>query len=270
MSPVARRWDPVALLLVGAILCVAIAGPWLAPHAPNTPLDDTARAAAPSLAHPFGLDNFSRDVLSRVLHGARLSIGIAALAVVVALSLGTLVGATAALSGGMLDAVLMRCTDAALAFPRLLVLLLFAATGAPDAMGFAILIGATGWMTTARLVRQESRRLLATEHIRGARVVGVPFPRLLRRHLLPGLLPTIAAAGTVAFAVAVPLEAALSFLGLGVQAPAASWGNIITGAEGRIFLRWWMVLFPTLAIILTVLAANVVAERLTARSTREP
>lgn len=268
MTGGSRRWDLVSVALVLAIVLLALAGPALAPHDPITPVNQAARAAPPSAAHPFGLDTFSRDVLSRVLHGARLSIGIAALAVLVALSLGTLVGTTAALAGGLADAVLMRVTDAALAFPRLLLLLLFAAAGRPDELAFAVLIGITGWMTTARLVRQETRHLLSTEHVRGARVVGVPWPLLLRRHLLPGLLPTLAAAGTVAFAVAVPLEAALSFLGLGVQPPDASWGNIITGAESRVFVHWWMVLFPTLAIVLTVLAANVVAERLTARTGR--
>jgi peptide/nickel transport system permease protein len=266
----ATSWgrDRVSLILIVAILLIALAGPWLAPYDPNTHFNQFSRAAPPSLAHPFGLDSYARDVLSRVLHGARLSIGVAALAVLVSLSLGTTLGATAALAGGLVDTVVMRFTDATLAFPRLLLLLLFSATGRPGSTTFALLIGLTGWMTTARLVRQETRRLLATDHIRGARAVGVPVPRLLLRHLMPGLLPTLGAAGTVAFAVAIPLEAALSFLGLGVQPPQASWGNIITSAEGRVFLRWWMVLFPTLAIVLTVLAANVVAERLAARAGR--
>jgi peptide/nickel transport system permease protein len=264
---VTARWrvDRLAIALVVLIALVALLGPTLAPYAPNAQLDIVDRAAlAPSASHPFGTDVFSRDVLSRVLHGARLSIGIAALAVLVALSLGTLLGAAAALLGGLVDATLMRVTDAALAFPRLLLLLLFAAAGAPRAATFAVLIGATGWMTTARLVRQETRRLLATEYMRGARTVGVPRWSLLTRHLLPGLLPTLAAAGTVAFAAAVPLEAALSFLGLGVQQPHASLGNIITGAESRLAQHWWMVLFPTVAIVLIVLAANIVAERLAA------
>ncbi len=258
-----RRVDWVVVVIVALIAATALVGPRLAPHAPSAQLDPVAKAALPpSAAHPFGTDVVSRDVLSRVLHGARLSIGIATLAVLVALSLGTLVGAAAGLAGGLADAALMRVTDAALAFPRLLVLLLFSATGRPSPAGFAVLIGATGWMLTARLVRQETRRLLATEYIRGARVTGVPRGRLLLRHLLPRLLPTLAAAGTIAFAAAGPLEAALSFLGLGVQPPLASWGNIITGAESRVARHWWMVLFPTLAIVLTVLGANIVAERL--------
>ncbi|HVH40310.1 MAG TPA: ABC transporter permease [Gemmatimonadaceae bacterium] len=258
------RGTTSAVILFAAVTAVAVAGPWLAPHGPNTQLDPIAMASLPpSLAHPFGTDTFSRDVLSRVLHGGRLSLGIAALAVTVALSLGTLVGSVAARLGGIADTLLMRLTDAALAFPRILVLLLLVAASGPlDALTFALLIGATGWMTTARLVRQETQRLLATEHLRGARVLGVPWPSLLRRHLLPGLLPTLAAAGTIAFAAAVPLEAGLSFLGLGVRPPQASWGNIITGAESQVVRHWWMVLFPTLCIVVTVFAANVIAERI--------
>lgn len=262
-----RRLDLLSLLIIGTLAVLAVAGPWFAPYDPTRQLEAvTMSSLPPSAAHPFGTDTFSRDVLSRVLDGAQVSLGIAALAVLVALSLGTLIGSAAGLAGGTTDAVLMRLTDAALSFPRLLVLLmLVASTGAPGAALLAVFIGATGWMTTARLVRGETRRLLATEHMRGARVLGVPWPRLLRRHLLPGLLPTLAAAGTIAFAAAVPLEAGLSYLGLGVRSPDASWGNIITGAEGRLLRHWWMVLFPTFAIVLTVLGANLVAERLASR-----
>ncbi len=124
----------------------------------------------------------------------------------------------------------------------------------------AVLIGATGWMTTSRLVRQEARRLLATDHLRAARALGVPRRRLLTRHVLPGLGPTLAAAAVPAFASAVPLETGLSFLGLGVRAPYPSWGNIIADADSRPLAHWWLVLFPTLAIALTVIAANAIAE----------
>jgi peptide/nickel transport system permease protein len=175
---------------------------------------------------------------------------------VVALTLGVLVGATSALRGGFIDALLMRTTDAALAMPRLLLLLLVvASTGPLPSIVLAAVIGATGWMNTARLVRQETRRLLATEHVRAAAALGVPQVRLWRGHILPGLLPTLL------FAAVLPLEAALSFLGLGVRPPDASWGNIILEAEGRILRAWWLVLFPTLAIVTATLSANLLAER---------
>ncbi len=256
-----------ALLLAAALLGVAVIGPLLAPYGPTEMFEmSTMRTQAPSVAHPLGTDPLARDVLSRLLYGARTSILIAGLAVSVALSLGTLVGVTAALGGRFTESLLMRLTDATLAFPRILALLLLAATLGPlPPIQFALLIGFTGWMNTARLTRQETGRLLATEHLRGARALGVPGPRLIRRHLLPALVPTLIAAGSVAFAAAIPLEAGLSFLGLGVQLPDPSWGNIITEAEGRVVRHWWLVFFPTIAIVATVLSATLVAERLLGR-----
>lgn len=160
----------------------------------------------------------------------------------------------------------MRLTDAALAIPRLLLLLLVvAATGPMHPAALAAVLGATGWMTSARLVRQETRRLLATEYVRAAIALGVPRRRLWRGHILPGLLPTLAVAATVAFAAALPLEAALSYLSFGVQPPDASWGNIILEAENRLLRAWWLVLFPTLAIVVATLSANLLAERIAAR-----
>jgi ABC-type dipeptide/oligopeptide/nickel transport system permease subunit len=253
-----------ALLLALTLAAIAVVGPKFAPYRPTEIFDlATMSAQPPSFAHPFGTDLLARDVLSRLLHGTRTSLVIAALAVAVALTLGTLVGVTAARAGGAVDAFLMRVTDAALAFPRLLLLLLVVASvDGLSPTAFALTIGATGWMNTARLARAETARLLATDHIRAARVLGVPWPRLLLRHLLPGLLPTLIAAGTIAFAAAIPLEAALSFLGVGVQPPDPSWGNIINEAESRVVRHWWMVLFPTVAIVSTVLVTTAVAERL--------
>lgn len=258
------------LIILGVLGVSALAAPWIAPFDPAAQPDPIGLALrAPNATHWFGTDPYSRDVLSRVLCGARTSLGIATLAVAVALSLGVAIGASAALVGGRLDALLMRVTDAALAFPRLLLLLLVVAgTGPLDPATLALVLGATGWMTAARLVRQETRRLLSTEHVKAAHALGVPPLRLWRVHILPGLVPTLAVAATIAFAAAVPLEAALSFLGLGVRPPLASWGNIILEAEGRIRSSWWLVVFPTLAIVTATLAANLLAERVRDASER--
>lgn len=255
-----------ALFVLAAIVLFALLAPLFAPHPPNAILAEGTRVAhAPSFAHPMGTDVLSRDVLSRLLDGGRVSLGIALLAVSLALTFGTLVGATAALLGRAVDAILMRVTDALIAFPRvLLLLLLVASIGPASPLALALLIGGTGWMTTARLVRQETLRLLESEHLHAARALGLPLARILRVHLLPGLAPTLVAAGTVALAAAIPLEAALSYLGLGVHLPQASWGNIISEAEGQLLSRWWLVLFPTLAIVGSVLALNVAGERLLA------
>ncbi len=261
-----------ALLLVLGIAAFALVAPFFAPHPPNAVLADGLRAAQPpSLAHPLGTDVLSRDVLSRLLDGARVSLGIALGAVALALTLGTLVGAAAALLGATADRLLMRLTDSLLAFPRvLLLLLLVASTGPAAPVTLALLIGGTGWMTTARLVRQETLRLMHSEHLRAAHALGLPLRRILRVHLLPGLAPTLVAAGTVALAAAIPLEAALSYLGLGVHLPQASWGNIIAEAEGQLLRRWWLVLFPTLAIVASVFVLNVAAERLLPRQESAP
>ncbi|MFM8910191.1 MAG: ABC transporter permease, partial [Gemmatimonadota bacterium] len=219
---------------------------------------------SPSAQFLLGTDGFSRDVLSRFLVGARHTLGVAPLAAGVALVLGTAVGLGAALAGRWRESLLMRCTDALLAMPRLLVLLLVVTgTGALRLDALALVLGATGWMTTARLVRQETRRLLATDALRGAIVLGVPPSRLVTHHLLPALAPTLAVAATGAFASAVPLESGLSYLGLGVPTPLPSWGNNIAEAEGDLLRRWWVVVFPTAGIVGTVLLANRVAERFT-------
>ncbi len=258
------------VLALGTLATLAIVGPLLAPYDPLAQPDPVGLALLPpSWSHPFGTDPISRDVLSRMLVGARLSLGIAALAVSVSVLLGTLIGLTAALGGRWTDDLLMRATDAAMAVPRLLLLLTaVAALGQLTPAMLALVLGMTGWMTTARLVRHETHRLLTSDGIRGARALGVPALRLVRMHLLPALLPTIGVAATIALAAAIPLEAGLSFLGLGVGPPHPSWGNIILEAEGRVIARWWLVFFPTLAIVTTVLVTNVIAERFTDRVER--
>ncbi len=261
---------PLAAGVLGLMGLAALSAPWLATHAPSTPLDPIALAwHPPSLAYRLGTDSFSRDVWSRLLFGARATLGIGLLAVTVALTLGTLVGALAALAPRWLDALLMRVTDALLAIPRLLFLLLVIAGAGPLTVApLALLLGATGWMTTARVVRQESGRLLATPHLEGARALGVPWPRLLVRHLLPSLFPTLAVAATATFAAVVPLESGLSYLGLGVRTPLPSWGNLLADAGSQPLTHWWVVVFPTLAIVVTVFAANTLANALERRWTR--
>lgn len=250
-----------AALVLGLLVLGAVAAPWLAPADPRTQHDLSLIWQAPSEGFPLGTDSAARDVLSRLLHGSRVTLGVAGLAVLVSLTLGTLVGTSAAALRGWPDAILMRVTDAMLAFPRLLlIILVVAGMGDPGNTVLAVLIGSTGWMTTSRLVRQETRRILATDFVTGARAVGVPRRRILARHVLPALAPTLAAAAVLSFASAIPLETGLSFLGLGVQAPFPSWGNIIADADSRPLAHWWLVLFPTAAIAITVIAANAVAE----------
>lgn len=245
---------------LAVLVLAALGAHWIAPYDYREQLSGLG-AQPPSAVHWFGTDASMRDVWSRMLYGTRNTLGIALLAVAVALTLGTAIGATAAFLGGAIDRVLSRLADAFLAIPRILLLLLVVAS--VESVGpyaLALVLGATGWMGTSRLVRGETLALLATDHVRSARALGVPAARLLRRHLLPALFPTLATAATIAFASVVPLEAGLAFLGIGLPIPEPSWGNIIREAGGLWLTRWWLVLFPTLAITGTVIAANTLRE----------
>lgn len=254
------------VLLIFAL--VAISAPAIAPYDPRaTPQSETQKNLPPSSAHPFGTDEYSRDVLSRVIYGARVSLGVAVAAVVLALTLGAAVGSIAGYAGGLTDAICMRVVDAMLSVPRVLLLLvLVASTGPLSVGGIILLLGLTGWAGTSRLVRGEVRLLRERDYVLAARATGAPEWRIFLRHVFPGTVPQLLVAGTLALATVIPLEAGLSFLGLGVQPPTASWGNIISDAAERPGDTWWVVLFPGLAIVCTVLAVNTIGERLRERS----
>ncbi len=252
-----------------ARLAVAVAlAPVIAPFDPDAMRDFVRdQFLAPSWHHPFGTDQAGRDVLSRVLHGGRVSLGVAALGVLVSVTIGTLWGAVAGFAGGIVDAALMRVADAVLAFPRILLLLVMASlVRAPSAAGIALLLGLTSWPATSRLVRAEVRRLTTQDFVLAARALGVPWWRTLRTHLLPGVVPQALVAATLAFASVIPLEATLSFLGLGLHPPTASWGNILLDGVDQAAAHWWLVAFPALAIVITVLCVNTIGERLQDRA----
>lgn len=253
-----------ALCVLAMVILGAIFAPVLSRQDPRSQPDVVnGRNLPPSVAHPFGTDQFSRDVYSRVLHGARVSLGVAVASILLAVTLGTLWGALAGFLGGWVDVLLMRLVDALLAVPRLLlVLVLIASFGAMSPWGIVLLLGGTGWPGMSRIVRAEVRRLRELDYVLAARATGVPEPRILLAHILPGVLPQVLVAATLALATVIPLEAGLSFLGLGVQSPTPSWGNIILDGAERPGQTWWLVVFPGLAIIGTVLAVNSLGERL--------
>ncbi len=252
-----------AAILLTFVLA-AVFAPAIAPYDPRaTPQSETQKNLAPSVAHPFGTDQFSRDVLSRVIYGARVSLGVAVLAVLLALTLGAAVGAVAGYVGGWTDAICMRLVDAMLSVPRVLLLLVIvASTGPLSVGGIILLLGLTGWPMTSRLIRGEVRQLKEREFVLASRASGTPEWRVFVLHVLPGVLPQLLVSATLALATVIPLEAGLSFLGLGVQPPTASWGNIISDAAQHPAENWWVVLFPGLAIVCTVLAVNTIGERI--------
>jgi len=259
-------WTPrgragAALLLFFVIL--ALAGPSLLPDPFRQfgLLDEASQP--PSAEHPFGTDDLSRDVLSRVVSGARVSLAVAALAVTLSVTLGAGVGLVAGYWGGAVDALLMRFVDGALAVPRLFLLLLVLAVPRHVPLtALILLIGTTGWFTTSRLVRAEVLRLREEAFVRAAEALGASRRRIIFRHLLVNTAGPLLVAATLGVGDVILLEAGLSFLGLGVQPPTPSWGGMILDARPLLEVAPWVGIFPGIAITLTVLATNLVGDGL--------
>ncbi|GAB1342305.1 ABC transporter permease [Gemmatimonas sp.] len=255
---------PPGLWLMLALIVVAVVAPWFAPYDPNATLDLIAlKNQAPSLDHPFGTDPYSRDVLSRVLHGARVSLGFAFATVILALGVGTLYGAAMAFASPAIGTVLRRLLDVAFSVPRLLVLLAVAGVAGPLDVGLlVVLMAGTGWFATARLVHDEIAALRTREFVLAARASGVPTSRLVVRHLLPHLGPLLMTAASFSMAGTIILEAGLSYLGVGIQPPTASWGNIIRDGAGLIQTHWWLTVFPVLATVIPIMSCNAAGDAL--------
>jgi len=260
------RGSRLAAAVLLAFVLTALGARYIAPHDPNAQPDIVlGKSLPPSAAHPLGTDQASRDVLSRVIWGAQVSLGVAAGSVLLAITLGASWGAVAGFAGGWADAVMMRVVDAVLSVPRLLLLIVLVASRPDEPLsvgGIILLLGLTGWPATSRIVRAEVRALREREFVLAARAIGVPAWRILLVHVMPGVVPQILVAATLAFATVIPLEAGLAFLGLGVPTPTPSWGNIIRDGAEHPEVTWWLVFFPGLAIVCTVLAVNAIGDRL--------
>src|SRR5436190_3492316 len=250
-------WWSLALI---ALLCtIALLAPLIAPYPPNTQLDIVAlKSQPPSLAHPLGTDQYSRDLLSRMLFGARISLSVAMLAVVLSATVGTAYGLTAGYLGGRADAVMMRLLDACLAIPRVLLLVALLALWNPvPLVALILIIGFTGWFEVSRLVRAEVMAVMQREYVLAARALGTPGLRIVLRHVLPNVVAPVLIAATLGVGNVIILEAGLSYLGIGARAPTASWGSIFFDGSDAFQATWLIVLFPGLAIVITVLAFNV-------------
>jgi peptide/nickel transport system permease protein len=246
------------------LLIAAIFGPPLWGIGSNTQLDIVhLKNARPSLAHPFGTDAFSRDLLSRVLSGARISLSVGALAALLATTLGTAYGLVAGYAGGRTDAAMMRLLDAFMSIPRVLLLIAVLTIWHPVPLaGVIVLIGVTGWFTVSRLVRAEVLTIREADFVVAARALGAPAPRILWRHLLPNVVAPVIVSATLAVGNVIALEAGLSFLGIGAPPPTASWGSIFTDSIDPFSGAWWVPLFPGVAIVATVIAFNVLGDAL--------
>ena len=257
----------IALIYVGFVGALAIAAPFLAgskstpiPFGPND-IDVTNRLHPPDAQHHFGTDELGRDVLARMIHGARVSLTVGLLATMMALIVGCFFGAIAGYYGGVADWLVSRLIEVVLCFPLLFLALAIVAFFGPSIWTIMIALGLTTWTSEARYVRGEFLRIREMEFAYAARASGARDARIIFRHLLPNALAPVLVSASFGVAYAILTESALSFLGLGVPIPTATWGSILATAKQFIEYAWWLVVFPGVAIFLTVAAFNIIGDR---------
>ncbi|HSH96656.1 MAG: ABC transporter permease [Methylophilaceae bacterium] len=256
--------NPLALsgfIIIAAILLLAFMAPLIAPFDPDA-IDVKAILLSPTAQHWMGTDGLGRDVFSRMLFGARISLLVGFVAVGIATAIGIALGAIAGYYRGFVDITIMRMVDVMLSIPTFFLILAVIAFLTPSIWNIMIVIGLTSWMGVTRLVRAEFLSLRNREFVLAAETLGARDFRLIFTHLLPNSLTPIIVSSVLGIASAVLVESGLSFLGLGVQAPQASWGNILTDGKEYIQFAWWLSFFPGLAILITVLGYNLLGEGL--------
>ena len=266
LSVIGKRFSRNTLSVIGAavvlsLITISLLAPFLSPYDPTT-IDVYNVLSPPGKAHWLGTDELGRDLLSRIIWGSRVSLIVGFVAVGIALMIGILVGSAAGFYGGKVDALLMRFVDIMLAFPTFFLILAVIAILEPNIYTIMAVIGVTGWMDVARLVRAEFLSLKERDFVDAGRAMGISNARLIFRHILPNALSPVFVAATFGVAGAILTESGLSFLGLGVQPPDPSWGNILTSGKDNIEIAWWLSLYPGLAILITVLSYNLVGEGL--------
>ncbi len=251
----------VAASVLLVLLVLAILAPLVAPYGFDS-IDLLHRREAPTVSHWFGTDELGRDLLTRVLFGARISLSIGVISAVMSAAIGTAVGGLAGYLGRWIDDALMRVTDAMLSIPRLPLLMITAAVLQPGVPMLIVLVGCVGWMETARVVRADVQSIKSRDFVAAARAMGATPIRIILRHVLPSALPAATVATTIAVGRGILLESALSFFGVGVQPPTASWGNMLYQAQTTMSTEPWLGIFPGAFIFLTVLCFNVLGDAL--------
>ena len=260
----ANRLAMVGLWIVVILALLALFAPLIAPYDPLEGIGGLrgARLVPPSWAHPFGTDDLSRDILSRILYGSRLTLLVVLLVAVIATPIGLAVGTTAGYFGGWVDVVLMRITDIFMAFPRLILALAFASALGPGIENAIIAIAITAWPPYARLARAETLTIRETDYINAAKLQGASSLRILWGHVTPQCLSSAIVRVTLDMAVIILIAAGLGFLGLGAQPPQPEWGAMIAGGRRFIIDQWWVATMPGLAIFVVALGFNLLGDGL--------
>ncbi len=246
-------------IIVGILFLLAVFAHVISPYDPDE-IDTSILLEAPSLSHLCGTDDLGRDVFSRMVYGARISLTVGFVAVGIATLLGMIVGAVAGYFGGWVDGVMMRLVDLMLTIPTFFLILAVIAFLEPSIYNIMIVIGLTGWMGVARLVRADFMALKERDFVMAAKAVGLSDFTIIVKHLLPNAMAPVLVSATLGVAGAILTESSLSFLGIGVQPPTPSWGNILTLGKDNIEFAWWLSVYPGLAILITVLGYNLLGE----------
>lgn len=254
-----HRLGFIGAVVVVLLFVVSLGAPILAPYDPNF-IDIKSILDAPSHEHLFGTDQLGRDVLSRIIWGGRISLLVGFVSVGIAALIGVFLGAVAGYYGGLADIIIMRFVDIMLCFPTFFLILAVVAFLEPSIWNIMIVIGATNWMGMARLIRAEILSVKERDYIVAVRSLGASHLRIIWRHIVPNAIAPVLVAATLGVAGAILTESALSFLGIGVQPPTASWGNILTAGKESIEVAWWLSFYPGIAILITVLGYNLLGE----------
>ncbi len=247
------------LVIVLALFALSILTPVIAPYNPSA-IDVDNILMPPSAQHLFGTDDLGRDVFTRMLYGAGISLKVGFVAVGIATIIGVLLGSIAGYYGGVIDLIIMRFVDIMLCFPSFFLILAVIAFLEPSIFNIMAVIGLTSWMGITRLVRAEFLSLKERDFVLAVKAMGAKSPRIIFLHILPNAMAPVLVAATLGVASAVLVESALSFLGIGVQPPTPSWGNILTLGQSTLGVAWWLSLFPGMAILITVLGYNLLGE----------
>jgi len=251
----------IGILIIGLFSLIALLAPLLSPDDPAQ-IDAGNLLMPPSGAHLLGTDSLGRDLLSRMIYGSRISLIIGVIAVGIAVFLGVILGSLSGFYGRFIDTLIMRFADIMLCFPTFFLILAVVAFLEPSIINIMVIIGLTSWMGPARLIRSEILSLKEREFIQAERAIGASSVRIITRHLIPNAAGPVLVNATLGIAGAILLETGLSFLGLGVQPPIPSWGNILIEAKSTLGIAWWITVFPGLAILITILGFNFIAEGL--------